>query len=137
MRILLVHNYYRRRGGEEQVFEQEAELLESFGNEVTRHTVHNDQIASIGKISLAAGTIWRRSAGRNLRSLFKTTKPDVVHFHNTFPLISPAAYYVAAAEGIPGFVTSRTTRGLIPISTISTRRLAARPSGESLGANGL
>jgi glycosyltransferase involved in cell wall biosynthesis len=31
----------------------------------------------------------------------RTEKPQVVHFHNTFPLISPAAYYAVKAEGVP------------------------------------
>ena len=55
----------------------------------------------MGRLALAAGTVWRRAAARELRSVMRDVSPDIVHFHNTFPLISPAAYYAVAAEGLP------------------------------------
>ena len=42
MRILIVHNYYQRPGGEDRVFESEAALLEAHGHVVLRYSVHND-----------------------------------------------------------------------------------------------
>ena len=36
---------------------------------------------------------------RALTDLVRRYKPDVVHFHNTFPLISPAAYYAVRRHG--------------------------------------
>ena len=47
-------------------------------------------------------TIWARSAYNEVRELLRSERPDVVHFHNTFPLISPAAYYAARAEKVSG-----------------------------------
>lgn len=101
MRILIVHNYYQWRGGEDQVFESEASLLESYGHQVTRYSVHNDEVSEMGRLTLAAGTVWRRAAARELRSVMKDIGPDIVHFHNTFPLISPAAHHAASAQGLP------------------------------------
>jgi glycosyltransferase involved in cell wall biosynthesis len=38
---------------------------------------------------------------RELRALIRRERPDVVHIHNTFPLISPAVYEVCSSEGVP------------------------------------
>jgi glycosyltransferase involved in cell wall biosynthesis len=35
-----------------------------------------------------------------LRELFRERRPQIAHFHNTFPLMSPAAYYAARAENV-------------------------------------
>ena len=95
MNVLICHNYYREPGGEDRVFQQEADLLESKGHGVQRYSVHNDDIARMNRLSLAVGTVWRRAEAQRIRQLIRRQRPDVVHFHNTFPLISPAAYYAA------------------------------------------
>ncbi len=99
--ILLVHNYYQLRGGEDGVFENEARLLESKGHRVIRYVAHNKEIPGMSRTKLALGTIWNREGARQIRTLLKWSGADVIHFHNTFPLISPAAYYAASAAGVP------------------------------------
>ena len=101
MKILIVHNYYQQAGGEDQVFSAEANLLETQGHQVLRYTVHNDAVANRNPLMLAGDTIWNREIYRELRQLLRQEKPEVVHFHNSFPLISPAAYYAARDEGVP------------------------------------
>lgn len=101
MKILLCHNYYQLRGGEDQCFEDEGALLESRGHEVLRYTRHNDDIPRMSSIQAARQTLWSRRTYRELRDLLASHRPDVVHFTNTFPLISPAAYYAARAESVP------------------------------------
>jgi glycosyltransferase involved in cell wall biosynthesis len=99
MKILIAHNYYQQPGGEDQIFSDEGTLLESHGNQVLRYSVHNDDIKGSGKLSLAAATIWNRRTHQEIGDLVARERPDVVHFHNTFPQISPAAYYAARAGG--------------------------------------
>jgi glycosyltransferase involved in cell wall biosynthesis len=101
MKILLCHNYYRCPGGEDQVFADEAALLESRGHEVIRYTVHNDLIAGMAPWDTARKTIWNGESYRGLRRLLRQDRPDVMHCTNLFPLISPSAYYAARAEGVP------------------------------------
>lgn len=101
MRVLAVHNYYQQFGGEDQIFQTETGLLESRGHEVHRYTVHNDKIKGKNPLVLASNTIWNGSTYQEMRQLIREFKPDVAHFHNTFPLISPSAYYAARAEGVP------------------------------------
>src|SRR5581483_9761958 len=62
----------------------------------------------------AARTVWSRPAYRVLRELLRAHRPAVAHFHNTFPLISPAAYYACRAERVPVVQTLHNFRLLCP-----------------------
>jgi glycosyltransferase involved in cell wall biosynthesis len=101
VKILLVHNYYLQPGGEDQVFSAEAEILRAHGDQVRVYTIHNSRIASMGKVRLARSTIWNRQVAGELSALLNDFIPDLVHFHNTFPLVSPAAYVAVRRLGIP------------------------------------
>jgi glycosyltransferase involved in cell wall biosynthesis len=114
MKILTVHNYYQQPGGEEQIFNTEATLLESHGHEVFRYTLSNDQIAGANPLALTKNTLWNSKVYQELRSLVRQEKPNVAHFHNTFPLISPAAYYALKDEGVPVIQTLHNYRLLCP-----------------------
>jgi glycosyltransferase involved in cell wall biosynthesis len=114
MRILTVHNNYQQPGGEEQIFATETALLESYGHEVFRYTLDNDQIPSVNPLLLAKNTLWNSTVYRDLRSLIRQKKPQVAHFHNTFPLISPSAYYAAKDEGVAVVQTLHNYRLLCP-----------------------
>ncbi len=114
MRILAVHNYYQQPGGEEQIFNTEATLLQSYGHEVVRYTLNNDQITGMNPLMLAKNTLWNQAVYQELRSLIRKEKPEVAHFHNTFPLISPAAYYAAKDEGVAVVQTLHNYRLLCP-----------------------
>jgi glycosyltransferase involved in cell wall biosynthesis len=113
-KVLVVHNDYLRAGGEDLVFEEETALLEEHGHEVLRHRVHNEQAVKMNRVRLAGKTLWNRSAYRELRDLIRRERPGVVHFHNTFPLISPAGYHAAAAEGVAVVQTLHNYRLMCP-----------------------
>jgi glycosyltransferase involved in cell wall biosynthesis len=116
MKILAVHNRYQRPGGEDQVFLDETALLETHSHRVLRYEVHNDQVKHIGRLTLAKDTVWNASAYRELRALIRREGPDLVHFHNTLPLVSPAGYYAANAEGVPVIQTLHNYRLLCPVA---------------------
>jgi glycosyltransferase involved in cell wall biosynthesis len=106
MRILILHSRYASGpvSGENRVVDDEAELLRSAG-----HSVHvwAPMFESIGPreiVGAAAGAVWSRRAVRIVRSLVGSFRPDVVHCHNLFPLLSPAAIR-AAAEKAPVVLT--------------------------------
>ena len=101
MRVLVLHNYYQQPGGEDQIFAAETRLLEAHGNEVIRFTMHNDVIRELGPLHAAKNLFWNSDVYAELRGLIRKTRPQVMHSHNTFPLISPAAYGAARDEGIP------------------------------------
>jgi glycosyltransferase involved in cell wall biosynthesis len=117
MNILLVHNFYQQPGGEDQVFADEGGLLERHGHTVARFTMDNDQIEGMGRLELAGKTIWNKDARRALRGAARQLKADIVHFHNTFPLISPAGYYGAHDAGAAVVQTLHNYRLLCPAAT--------------------
>ena len=117
MRILQVHNSYQRRGGEDQVCVAEYELLKSHGHHVIQYLKHNDAIRGMSSIGIGLRTIWNRDTYQQLRTLIRQESPDVVHAHNTFPLVSPALYYAAAAEHVPVVQTLHNYRLLCPAAT--------------------
>lgn len=112
--MLLAHNYYQQPGGEDRVFANEEALLERHGHEVVRYTVSNDAVARMGRGRLALATLWNRETYHSLRALFRRERPDIAHFHNTFPLLSPAAYRAARDEGVAVVQTLHNYRLLCP-----------------------
>lgn len=101
MRVLACHNFYQQPGGEDHSFADEVELLESRGHEVVQFTLHNDSIKGMSGQQVATKTLWNSKSYDELRRLIRRSKPAVMHCTNTFPLISPAAYYAARAERVP------------------------------------
>jgi glycosyltransferase involved in cell wall biosynthesis len=99
MKILLVHNFYQQRGGEDQVFADECELLKSYGHHVVTYTAHNDEMKQMGGFAAARNTFWNRKIHAELTELIRRERPAVMHCHNTFPLVSPAAYDAARRAG--------------------------------------
>jgi glycosyltransferase involved in cell wall biosynthesis len=114
MKILAVHNRYQQPGGEDEVFLAETTLLESYGHRVVRYSTHNDRVADMNRLALAGNTLWNTSAYQELRALIRRERPHAAHFHNTFPLVSPAGYYAARAEGVPVVQTLHNYRLLCP-----------------------
>ena len=114
MRILAIHNHYQQPGGEDQIFATETMLLESKGHEVIRYTLDNDQISNFNPLHLAKNTLWNSKVYRDLRVIIQQKKPQIAHFHNTFPLISPSAYYAAKEEGVAVVQTLHNYRLLCP-----------------------
>ena len=101
--VLFVHNRYQERGGEDSVLEAESALLEARGHRVRRLIFDNRDLSPrpspAGSVRLAIDTIWSRSARDRLATIADEFVPDVVHFHNTLPQVSPAAYGAAGQAG--------------------------------------
>jgi glycosyltransferase involved in cell wall biosynthesis len=100
-RVLMVHNYYQLAGGEDDSYEAEAGLLERHDHPVHRYTRHNREIEQMSLWTVGASAVWSRRSRSDLRRIIGEFHPDVVHFQNTFPLVSPAAYGVVQQAGIP------------------------------------
>jgi glycosyltransferase involved in cell wall biosynthesis len=118
MRILTVHNYYQQAGGEDAVFVAEAALLRRYGHEVVEYREDNGRIRALGRLAAAAQTIWSQPAYTALRQLMRDVQPDVTHLHNTFILVSPAAYYASREAGVPVVQTLHNYRLLCPAATL-------------------
>lgn len=101
MKVAVIHNTYQLPGGEDECVATEMRLLREHGHEVQYFTVSNNAVDGMNRFQLAAQTVWNPAAYRALSDLFRRETPAIAHFHNTFPLISPAGYYAAKRNGIP------------------------------------
>lgn len=117
MRVLAVHNYYQQPGGEDRVFRAEAELLRQHGHTVVEYAEHNERIGGAGSLRLAWQTVWSEPSRRKLAGVLADFRPDVAHFHNTFPLVSPAAYYACQQAGVRVVQTLHNYRLACPKAT--------------------
>lgn len=117
MRILKVHNFYTQSGGEDTVFMAETALLRSRGYEVEEYLEYNDKIFGMNRASVVAQTLWSYSSYQRLKHVLREVKPDLVHFHNTFPLISPSAYYACQDLSIPVVQTLDNQRLICPAAS--------------------
>jgi glycosyltransferase involved in cell wall biosynthesis len=101
LKVLLGHNYYLQPGGEDTAFSAEVRLLQTRGHEVVEYVEDNRRIQSMGRAAMAAETLWSRPSYDRLLAVLERERPDIVHFHNTFPLISPSAYDACRKAGAP------------------------------------
>jgi glycosyltransferase involved in cell wall biosynthesis len=115
MKILLVHNRYRSGtpSGENRVAEQESAALAAHGHEVTRFDRSSDEIehwSPVKKATLPARIVWNPETFRDMKAALRAQRPDVVHVHNTFPLISAAVLYACRDAGVPVVTTLHNSR---------------------------
>lgn len=102
MKVLLVHNRYQQKGGEDTVVESEKELLAGHGVDVDLLQADNDHIVGIGGQLRAAVDVFYSSQGvAKLNHALSEYKPDLVHIHNWFPTFSPGIFGACKKNGVP------------------------------------
>jgi glycosyltransferase involved in cell wall biosynthesis len=106
MRVLVVHNSYRSDSpsGEEKVVADDLAMLGTAGVDVTIYRRRSDEIASMSaakKLASVGNPIYSAQTVREVRALIEQRKPDVMHLHNPYPLISPWVVRVASELGVP------------------------------------
>jgi len=113
----MVHDYYAEWGGEDACFEQEVTLLKQYGHDVESYTRHNDEIADYSwakKSQLFFETTWSSRTYQELSRTIIQFRPDIVHVHNFFPLVSPSLFYLCAGARTPVVATLHNYRLLCP-----------------------
>lgn len=116
--VLCVHNRYIQPGGEDQVFESEAQLLAQNGvrvEKVEEQTTYPSGL--VRKIEAAMDCVWSRSWHQKFKTLLRDMRPDVVHIHNFFSVISPSVYYACKEEGVPVVQTLHNYRLACPAAS--------------------
>lgn len=122
MKILAIHNFHRTgsASGDDQVFRAETSLLEEHGHQVVRYSVCNDDFdnsGAVGKLTTALGMFWSKKHAGAVRALIARERPDIVHVHTFFPLLSPSILYAAKRCGVPVVATLHDTRFVCPCAT--------------------
>ncbi len=114
MKILIAHNAYQLRGGEDVVVDAEAALLRSHGHDVEMYRQHNDALNDMPRVTAAVATVWSQRCAGDIARLCRSFRPNLIHVHNTFPLISPSLYWAAARSSVPVVQTLHNFRLLCP-----------------------
>ena len=115
MKILQLHNRYQIIGGEEGVVQAEHTLLTQNGHTVQLLEVTNDRILGAkAKLGAAIGAIYSRKSKQQVSEQLQTFRPDIVHVHNFFPLLSPSIYDACQQHGIPVVQTLHNYRLICP-----------------------
>lgn len=110
MKVMLVHNRPRSGGpsGENRVVDQESAALADAGHQVIRFGRDSDEIASWSparKALLPVQLVWNNGAHKDMAAALREHQPDVVHLHNTFPLLSDTILYACRDAGVPVVAT--------------------------------
>jgi glycosyltransferase involved in cell wall biosynthesis len=111
MRVLQLHNHHSGPGGGAmEVLAHEAELLEAAGHDVEQFTLPPAEELGLSAVRAGAKAVWNVEAAREVRKRITAFRPDVVHVHTPFPLMSPAVFRAAAAEDVPVVTTLHSFR---------------------------
>lgn len=115
--VLIVHNEYQYAGGEDVVVKQDAQLLEKNGHQVLFYVRNNEELKQynlLKKLLLPFTTMFSIKSYREIRRMIRENQIDIVHVHNTLPLISFSCYYAAKKEKVKLIQTIHNFRLVCP-----------------------
>ncbi|WP_179997129.1 glycosyltransferase family 4 protein [Acinetobacter sp. YH16050] len=119
MKVLILHNEYQQPGGEDTVVNNESKLLQGAGHLVYLEIFSNHNIKGpVSKILAAVGMVFSLTSFFRVKKMIKKIKPDVVHVHNFFPLLSPSVFYACKSLKIPVVLTLHNYRTLCPTAVL-------------------
>ncbi|TDC32354.1 glycosyltransferase [Micromonospora sp. 15K316] len=106
MKIVVAHNRYRQAqpSGENTIVDAEIAQLTAAGVEVLPFIRSSDEIPTMprtAKALLPVSPIYSPQAQRDLSRLLTEHRPDVLHLHNPYPLLSPWVVRTAHKHGVP------------------------------------
>jgi glycosyltransferase involved in cell wall biosynthesis len=106
MKVVVAHNRYREAipSGENVIVDTEIAQLTAAGVEVLPFQRSSDSIGELPagqKALLPISPIYGRQAQQDLSALLAEHRPDVLHLHNPYPLLSPWVVKTAHAHGVP------------------------------------
>ncbi|GAA0495055.1 glycosyltransferase family 4 protein [Streptomyces olivaceiscleroticus] len=136
MHVLVVHNRYSsaQPSGENKVVDQEVALLRGAGHRVEVFERRSDDIAArslLGKAKVPLLVPWNPAVRTELAARLRAQRPDVVHVHNVFPLLSPAVLAACADAGVPAVATLHNYTQVCPPGTLQRD---GRPCTECVGS---
>jgi glycosyltransferase involved in cell wall biosynthesis len=135
LKVLVVHSRYRSGdlSGENRVVADEVELLAGAGHDVRLVTIDPDVDTLAGQVRSALAASWSRSSLHAIRETVRAERPEVIHFHNLFPAVSPAAIRLARSEGATVVLTLHNYRLLcLPATFLRAGIVCQQCAGRSL-----
>ncbi|CAN5138829.1 glycosyltransferase [soil metagenome] len=109
-RVLQVHNDHQEKGGALEVLQHEGELLAGHGHQVEQFILPATADLGLSPVRAGLKAVWNLEASAELARRITRFRPDVVHVHTPFPLLSPAVFRTAAKLGVPSLTTLHSFR---------------------------
>ena len=100
------------------VVDAEVDLLRRNGHEVLVYLRDNEELTRMKNHHAALQTLWSHKAVADVTALAEKFRPELIHSHNTFPLISPSLYSVATRLNVPVIQTLHNFRLICPQATL-------------------
>jgi len=122
MKIAVIHNTYQHPGGEDVVVVEETRLLQSHGHSVVSYQRSNQDLERMSKLRqlwAVKDIVYCDDSKREIGKILRREKPDIVHVHNTFMMISPSVFEACRDEGVAVLQTLHNYRLLCPCWTLS------------------
>ena len=116
MKICIVHNEYGKFSGEEAVVQSLFQLLSGHGHDVSLFSRRSAEIEKMpfGELQAFFSGIYNISSKRAMRRELENHRPDIVHVHNVFPLLSPSVLGECRLAGVPVVMTVHNYRLVCP-----------------------
>lgn len=132
MKILVVHNRYSSRlpSGENVVVDEECTQLRQAGHEVLTWFRSNDEFARASGTTKAANGLRCFYSPRDVAGvahMIESNRPDLLHVHNTLPVLSPAVILPAVKKRLPVLHTVHNYRMVCAAGTLFRN---AKPCGD-------
>ncbi len=107
MKILILHSRYLSgyASGENAVVHDEARLLSDHGHDVQVWTPVPNPASRMRLLGTAAKAVWSREATEEVSRTVRRFRPDIVHIHNLFPMLSPAVISAGRERGAATVMT--------------------------------
>lgn len=105
MKVLVIHNRYRQRGGEDSVFDSETALLRTCTDVDTWVVDNRDMIPVLGDALVSLRLPGSSARYRETRRRLAKSRPDVVHVHNIFPQLTVSVFRACHDAGVPVVMT--------------------------------
>jgi glycosyltransferase involved in cell wall biosynthesis len=111
MRVLLLHNRYAQRAGEDRAFDLQRECLRKAGIDVDALLVDSRELdAPARRLRAALRASWNPDSVAAIERRVETQPVDLAHVHNFFPILSPSAHATLRRLGVPVVQTLHSQR---------------------------
>lgn len=105
MKILIIHNPYLEKGGEDEVVNAEIRLLKGYGHEVIFYEKSNafiERLPFFKKLFFVLFELrFSKVIYKEIKAIVAREKPDIAHIHNIFFCITPSVYLALKEENVP------------------------------------
>jgi len=118
LRVLMAHNRYQISSGEDAVFDAEVDLLRRNSIEVESVEASNRGIRSPWELSQSGYGIWSSIWHERIRDAIRSFRPDVAHFHNTHPVLTPSVFSACVELHVPVVLTLHNYRLVCPAAVL-------------------